>query len=79
MSAQGVRARGINPLVSVDLYSKVIVTIALCGSELLNSLTKADISAFSCFKYKAAKQQQGLPVPTRSDMAESIVGLNRLR
>ena len=75
MSAQGVHARGINPLVSVNLYSKVIVPIALGVVEQPN---KADISAISCFQHKAVKQLQGLPAPTRSDMAESMVGLNRL-
>ena len=64
---------GINPLVSVNLYSKVIVPIALYGSEMWNNLTKADISAFSSFQHKAVKQLQGIPVPTRSDMAESII------
>jgi len=75
MSAQGVHDQGINPLVSVNLYSKVIVSIALYGSELWNNLTKADISAISCFQHKAVNQLQWLPVPTRSDMAESMVGL----
>jgi len=78
MSAQGVHARGINPLVSVNLYSKVIVPMTINGSELWNNITnfKADISAFSCFQHKAVKQLQGLPVPTRSGMPESMVELS---
>jgi len=47
MSAQCVHAWGRNPLVSVNLYSKVIVHLAFFGSELWNNLTKADISAIS--------------------------------
>jgi len=34
MSAQGVHAQGVNLKVSVDIYSKVIIPIALYGSEL---------------------------------------------
>ena len=59
MSAQCVHARGINPLVSVNLYSKFIVPKALYGSELWNNLTKADISAISCFQHKAVNNSKG--------------------
>ena len=78
MSAQGVHAQGVNPLVSANLYYKVIVPIALYGSELWSDLTNADVTAFSRFQHKAVKQLQGLPISTRSDMAELMVGLNRL-
>ena len=78
MSAQGVHAQGVNPPVSVDLYSKVIVPIVLYGSELWSNITNADMSAISRFQHKAVKRLQGLPMHTRSDMAESMVGLNRL-
>ena len=49
ISAKVVHAWGINPLVSVYLYSKVIVPKELYSSELWNNLTKADIAAISCF------------------------------
>ena len=63
---------------SVDLYSKVVIPIALYGSELLNNLTQTNISAISRVQHYAARRIQGLPTSTRSDMAESMVGSNRL-
>jgi len=39
LSAQDVHAQGVNPLVSVDVYSNVVIPIALYGSELWNNLT----------------------------------------
>ena len=78
MSAQGVHAQGVNPKVSVDIYSKVIIPIALYGSELWSNLTQLDISAISRFQHYAIKRIQGLPTPTRSDMAEAMVALYRL-
>jgi len=54
LSAQGVHAQGVNPLVSVDLYSKVVIPIALYGSELWNNLTQTNISAISGFQHYAA-------------------------
>ena len=66
------------PLVSVDMYSKVVIPIALYGSELWSNLTQTNISAMSRLQHYAAKRIQGLPTSTRSDMAESMVGLNRL-
>jgi len=77
MSAQGVHAQGVNPKVSVDIYSKVIIPIALYGSELWSNLT-FDISAISRVQHYAIKRILGLPTTTRSDMAESMVGLYRL-
>jgi len=46
MSAQGGHAQGVNPLVSVVLYSIFIVQIVLYGSELWNTITNADMSVF---------------------------------
>jgi len=71
-------AQWVNPKVSVDIDSKVIIPIALYGSELWSNLTKFDISVISRFQRYAIKRIQGLPTPTRFDMAESMVGLNRL-
>ena len=78
MSAQCVHAQGVNLLVFVDIYFKGLVPCVLYGSELWYSIPNADMSAISRFKHKAVKRLQGLPVHTRSDMAESMVGLNRL-
>ena len=78
MAAQGVHAQGINPLLSADLYSKVVVPIALYGSELWSNMTATELNTISRFQHYAVKRIQGLPTSTRSDMAESMLGLNRL-
>ena len=70
MSAQGFHAQGVNPLVSANVYPKVIVLIALYGSMLWSNLTNADITAIFRFQSKPVKQLQGLPISTRSDMEE---------
>ena len=78
LSAQCVHAQWVNPKVSADIYSKVIIPIALYRSELWNNLTQFDILTILPFQHYAIKRIQGLPTPTRSDMAESMVGMNRL-
>jgi len=64
MSAHGAHAQGVNPLVLVDLYSKVKVQIVHNGSELWNNIWNADMSAISQFQNKAVKRLQGLPMHT---------------
>ena len=46
--------------------------------KLWSNLTQTNISAISRFQHYAVKRIQGLPITTRSDMAESMVGINRL-
>jgi len=77
MATQGVYAQGINPL-SADLYSKVVVPIALYGSELWSNMSATELNTISRFQHYAVKLIQELPTSTRSDMAESMLGLNRL-
>ena len=62
LSEQGVHAQGVNPLVSADLNSKIIMPIALYGSELWSNLTQTNISAISRFQHYAVKRIQGLPM-----------------
>jgi len=78
MAAQGVHAQRINPLLSADLYSKVVVPIALYGSELWSNMTATELNTISRFQHNAVKRIQGIPTSTRFDMAESMLGLNRL-
>jgi len=77
MAAQGIHAQRINPLLSADLYSKVVVPIALYGSELWSNMTATELNTISRFQHYAVKRIQGLPTSTRFDM-ESMLGLNRL-
>jgi len=78
MASQGVYAQGINPLLSADLYSKVVVPIALYGSELRSNMTATELNTISRFQHYAVKRIQGLPTSTCFDMAESMLRLNRL-
>jgi len=52
--------------------------IAQYGSRLWSSLTQTNISAIFRFQHYAVKRIQGLPITTLSDMAEWMVGMNRL-
>ena len=77
MAAQGVHVQGIK-LLSADLYSKVVVPFALYGSELWSNMTATELNTISRFQHYAVKRIQGLPTSTCSDMAESMLGQNRL-
>ena len=68
-------AQGVNPLVSVGLYLKIVVPYVLYDSEL----TTSNLSVISRVQHYTVKCIQGLPTWTRSDMAETMVGLNRLQ
>ena len=43
ISAQGLHPYGLNPLVSVNLYKKIIVPIALYGCELWHNMSYREI------------------------------------
>ena len=76
--SQGVHPYGLNPLVSVSLYSKIVVPTALYGAELWNNLTANDVTSINRFQHFVVKNIQGFPSRTRSDMAESMLGLHKL-
>lgn len=78
MAAQGVSIHGLNPLVSVNLYKKIIVPIALYGCQLWNYHTINDINCVNKLQHFVVKKIQGFGTRTRSDMAESMLGLNKL-
>jgi len=78
MSAQGIQAQGVNPLVSANLYSKVIVPIALYGFEFLEQTHKC-----KCYSYFPFPKQSGQTI-TRATYLYTLrhdgmnIGLNRL-
>ena len=78
MVLQGVHPAGINPVISADLYRKIIVPTALYGCELWNNMTQKDITNIDKFQHFIAKKIQGYGIRTRSDIAESMLGLYRL-
>jgi len=78
MVGQGIHHNGVNPIVSASLYSKIILPIALYGSELWNTMSTTDDTRVNQFQHYVCKKIQGFPIRTRSDMAESMLGLNRI-
>ena len=49
--SQDVHPYGLNPLVSVSLYSKSVVPTALYGAELWNNLTANDVTSINRFQH----------------------------
>lgn len=78
IALQGVNPDGVNPLVSIDLYKKVIKPIALYGSELWFNLSPSCLRSINRFQHFVVKKVQGLPSSTRSDMCEAMIGLHKL-
>ena len=78
MVGQGVNPQGVNPIVSANLYCKIILPILLYGSELWNNMTTTDLKQIVIFQHFVAKKLQGFARRTRSDIAESMLGLFRI-
>ena len=78
MIGLGLHPTGLNPLTSTSLYQKIIVPCALYGSELWNNMTQNDINIINRLQHFIVKTIQGFPIRTRSDICESMLGLNRL-
>ena len=67
LAAQGVHTQGLKPLVSVGLYSKIVVPIALYGSkygQTLQHLTSQSFQDSSTTLQNASKVYRHAPVPT---------------
>jgi hypothetical protein len=79
MAGQGLHPSGVNPLVSVGLYMKIVIPTVLYASELWNDMSASDLTAIETFQHFAVKKIQGFNIRTRSDMSESMLGLYRLR
>ena len=78
MAGLGLRPLGLNPLTSVNLYKKIVVPIVLYGCEIWNNLNKNDIDIINRLQHFIVKKILGLPIRTRSDICESMLGLTRL-
>jgi len=79
LASQGVNPYGVNPLVSSNLYKKIVAPTALYGSELWYNPTQRDVNSISTFQHFALKKLQGLPMRTRSDMVESMLDIKPLK
>ena len=78
MSEIGVRPSGLNPVISIDLYKKVVIPTFTYGCELWNTLKIQDILEIQKLQHLIVKKIQGFNMYVRSDMCESMVGLYRL-
>jgi len=78
ISAQVLHPYGLNPLVSVKLYKKIIVPIALYGCKLWHNMSYREIVIVNRLQHGIVKRILGLPMRTRSDMCESITCCHKL-
>ena len=78
MIGYGVHPSGLNSLVSASLYRKVIIPTILYGSELWSNMSDRDVISINKTQHYIVKCIQGFPTQTRSDICESMLGLNRL-
>ena len=78
MSELGLHPSALNPIKSANLYKKIIQPSILYGSELWNGLTNSDTVSLSRIQHDIVKKIQGLPIRTRSDICEPMVGISRI-
>ena len=78
MAGLGLRPLGLNPLTSISLYKKIVIPTVLYGCELWNNMNNSDIDVINRLQHFAVKKILGLPIRTRSDTCESMLGLLRL-
>lgn len=78
MASLGVTPDGVNPLTSINIYSKIVKPIALYGCELWCNLPPSCTTIINRFQHFVVKKIQGFQPRTRSDMAEAMVGLHKL-
>ena len=78
MADLGLRPEVLNPLTPVRLYITVIIPILLYGCELWNNMSRTDSIKLSQLRHFITKKIQGFHIRARSDMVESMLGLNRI-
>ena len=78
LSEVGVRPLGLNPLISIDLYKKVVIPTLTYGCELWNDLRIQDLMELGKLQHHIVKKIQGFNNYVRSDICESMVGIYRL-
>ena len=74
----GARPRGLFPATSVSLYKRVVLPSVLYGCELWSNMRTKDLANLNTFQHFICKRIQGLPTLTRSDMAESMLGVHKI-
>ena len=72
----GSRQNALNPVTTVNLYKKVVLSSALYGCETWSNMTKTDNQTINIFQHRCLKVIQNLPLQTRSVMVETLVHLH---
>jgi len=78
ISAQGLHPYGLTPITPISLYKKIVIPIALYGSELWNNMSSSEMGIANKLQHYIVKKIQGFPRKTRSDICESMVGFYKL-
>lgn len=73
-----IRTENINPLAILKLYKTVVIPTCLYGCEFWYGLRNHDIKHLNRLQHFIAKDMQRFHPRTRSDMCESMLGLNPL-
>ena len=71
----GVNPTGLNPMTCISLYQKIVIPTILCGSEIWNHLSAAELDKINRTQRRIVKNIQGFPLRTRTDICESMLGL----
>ena len=62
----------------ISLYQKIVIPTILCGSEIWNHLSAAELDKVNRTQRRIVKNIQGFPLRTRTDICESMLGLHPL-
>ncbi len=73
-----IRTQNINPMALLKLYKSVVIPTCLYGCEFWSGLKNQDILKLNRLQHFIVKNIQRFKTQTRSDMCESMVGLNPL-
>ncbi|OWF54458.1 hypothetical protein KP79_PYT21619 [Mizuhopecten yessoensis] len=72
------KSTSMNALVEVNIYRKVVIPSILFGCEHWSQINQADIRNLNTFQHYADKFILNVGKRTRSDIAESILGIQRI-
>ncbi|OWF56168.1 hypothetical protein KP79_PYT21570 [Mizuhopecten yessoensis] len=72
------KSTSVNALVKVNIYRKVVIPSILFRCEHWSQINQTDIRNLNTFQHYAAKLILNVRKGTRSDIAESILGIQRI-
>ena len=78
LSDCGVHQNGLHPITVKHLYQTVVLSRALYGCELWNTISDTQLKSLERVHVQCIKYMQSLPKQTRSDVALALIGLTRI-